>query len=869
MPGRGVKQLREDIARLPLRYHCNIDREMPEHCSAEVDGVALGIWMDDVSLYPAKHVAKVFPVEDSQRRDGTATKFPPMLESIEVSGEISEMLLMISDIISSSTEPEMLDSEMTEPDNENGDDESEYGDSEDTWHEDMTIMRCALVKRNCELAQSSDLWLLQDTQYMEYELESLIWTRIRIEDLIEAGIFSQMEADTWGLSVTKTLWMVFHLESGEGDYTLYLRQADHDIPPRDIVKNLVRKTQVLCVLEAYVRKNVFRMLENTVEYTGKLILERLPEISKYCSICGDKSVDIPSVKPFCCSNNLCQFQFMYVDLNGELEDMLLLEPDVVDVLIQLAYVAARNNALNPYPDCLDGLDSTSPKNSGEICDLLNKLPFVAELAKFAAVPNGLSTHLKTIDARLLPLLRWIVMSNTAHISHLEKQEQMIAGLGKTWLQFKMLISTPEKEHIFQQHKIAFEGKSIFAFHGSPLHNWHSILRTGLHFKNVVNGRAYGHGIYHAFDINTSIGYCGTRWHSGYNTNVDPKVALNWRKAAMDISLMLSVNEVILDPSCYVCDNPFLVVNDPEKVQTRYLVIQGYHEIPADPKKLSKPPKAGTKTKPSAPDTKLVESEIYPQAPVPGVKYNNPPAKYSIFNRANARVVVASGRNKQVPKESSNVWIPEDGFSISTAPTETHAKRKNVPLNRLELPHYASRPATKHLHQELSKLLKEKNAKDAVFQLDRARLDNLYEWTVYLTNFAPDLPLAQDLERLSLDHVEISIVFGDKTPLTPPFVRVVQPRFVAFSHGGGGHVTAGGSICTSFLTMEDWSPVYSISQVLIMVHSALSSVDPRPARIADKGCYNEREAMEAYVRVAATHGWRVPEGFNELFVKKSY
>jgi ubiquitin-conjugating enzyme E2 Q len=545
---------------------------------------------------------------------------------------------------------------------------------------------------------------------------------------------------------------------------------------------------------------------------------------------------------------------MYVDLNGELEDILLLEPDVVDVLIQLAYVAARNNALDPYPDCLDSLDSTSPKNSGEICDFLNKLPSVADLSKFAAVNNGLSTHLKTIDARLLPLLRWIVMSNTAHISRLEKQEQMIAGLGNEWLQFKMLISTPENENVFQQHKNTFEGKSIFAFHGSPLYNWHSILRTDLHFKNCAHGRAYGHGIYHAFDINTSIHYCGDAQRTGYNTGVDSKVLPNWRNAAMEISMMLSINEVILDPSCYVSDRPYLVVNEPEKVRTRYLVIQGYQRL-VEPPKQPPPPKVGTSKQPQL-DKKLVESEMYPDVPVPGVKYNNPPTKYNIYKYAD-----------YVRPPQSRICVPEDGFSISTVPMETLAKRKNVPLNRLELPHYASRTASKHLHQELSKLLKEKDAKDAIFQLDRARLDNLYKWTVYLTNFSPDLPLAQDLERLSLDHVEISIVFGDKTPLTPPFVRVVQPRFVAFSHGGGGHVTAGGSICTSFLTMEDWSPVYSISQVLIVVHSALSSVDPRPARIADKGCYNEREAMEAYVRVAATHGWRVPEGFKELFVKK--
>jgi hypothetical protein len=107
---------------------------------------------------------------------------------------------------------------------------------------------------------------------------------------------------------------------------VYIRQADHDAKPRDILKNLVRKNQVLCVLETYIHKTVLRVFDNTFLYVGKLVLERLGDIQKYCSICGDKSVDIPSLKPFCCENALCQHQFMYMDLNGELEDLLINEP---------------------------------------------------------------------------------------------------------------------------------------------------------------------------------------------------------------------------------------------------------------------------------------------------------------------------------------------------------------------------------------------------------------------------------------------------------------------------------------------------------------------------------------------------------------
>jgi hypothetical protein len=43
-------------------------------------------------------------------------------------------------------------------------------------------------------------------------------------------------------------------------------------------------------------------------------------------------------------------------------------------------------------------------------------------------------------------------------------------------------------------------------HGSSLENWHSITRSGLDFKVVKNGRAYGNGVYLAKYFHTSLGY---------------------------------------------------------------------------------------------------------------------------------------------------------------------------------------------------------------------------------------------------------------------------------------------------------------------------------------------------------------------------
>lgn len=64
---------------------------------------------------------------------------------------------------------------------------------------------------------------------------------------------------------------------------------------------------------------------------------------------------------------------------------------------------------------------------------------------------------------------------------------------------------------------------------------------------------------------------------------------------------------------------------------------------------------------------------------------------------------------------------------------------------------------------------------------------------------PDSPLMQDIKKLkvseNMDHILLHIVFDDKFPYSPPFVRVVKPVI------NGGYVTAGGAICMELLTPQ--------------------------------------------------------------------
>lgn len=89
------------------------------------------------------------------------------------------------------------------------------------------------------------------------------------------------------------------------------------------------------------------------------------------------------------------------------------------------------------------------------------------------------------------------------------------------------------------------GPSLFAFHGSPIANWHSIIREGLNFIQTLHGRAYGHGCYHSLHLATSMGYSASN-SSGVNLG-----SLIWPQSELKITSALSLNEIVNSPDEFV------------------------------------------------------------------------------------------------------------------------------------------------------------------------------------------------------------------------------------------------------------------------------------------------------------------------------
>lgn len=193
------------------------------------------------------------------------------------------------------------------------------------------------------------------------------------------------------------------------------------------------------------------------------------------------------------------------------------------------------------------------------------------------------------------------------------------------------------------------------------------------------------------------------------------------------------------------------------------------------------------------------------------------------------------------------------------------------LPKLPDPTSASSAALRTLTHEASEMTKIQTGSDLAalgWYIDFGKLTNLLHWIVELHSFDEELPLAQDMERKGCQSIVLEFRFGQGYPLSPPFVRVIRPRFLAFAEGGGGYVTAGGAICSELLTNTGWSPALSLEKVLLQVRLGLCDTE-RPARLNLRSSslsstdYGVLEAAEAYKRAASAHGWSVPTDFDSM------
>ncbi len=566
-----------------------------------------------------------------------------------------------------------------------------------------------------------------------------------------------------------------------------------------------------------------------------------------------------------------------------------------------------------YDQNFDDLDDAEKQNS--LCMLLDTLPSIIQMKDFLGTRNGKDVSLRAWPDRFSPaalgVLRWIIASNRSCIVQVDnidgesrKAEERVSGMSQ-WMQFRFAQGAPDKEQRFVSAVRETKGDStfptMFAWHGSPLHNWHGIVREGLHFQHTAHGRAFGNGVYHSLQVNTSLGYSGMHNFSSQFSEDGMCAFGTWPHSDLRISQAIALNEIVNAPEKYVSSNPHLVVAQLDWIQSRYLFVkcnvQGQKledKIPTqvygqDPKYT---PMGSNNERIVIPITAVSKSRRPVPKAVTAVKSGHKKAKVDAQSSMDMEEVVflsddTDAEDLEILFSDTEEALPKSHHSQQPQqPQQPPASRKTgkmkavidlftkvaevpktdfVPgtldyksLPLLEPPAYATSSASRQLQRELTGTLKVQDthpSHELGWYLNPELISNVYQWIIELHSFEPHLPLAKEMKSKGLKSIAMEMRFGKDYPMSPPFVRIIRPRFLSFMQGGGGHVTAGGALCMELLTNSGWSAVSNIESVLLQVRLAISSTDPKPARLEPGPIrdYGVGEAIEAYIRACQTHG----------------
>lgn len=270
------------------------------------------------------------------------------------------------------------------------------------------------------------------------------------------------------------------------------------------------------------------------------------------------------------------------------------------------------------------------------------------------------------------------------------------------------------------------------------------------------------------------------------------------------------------------------------------------------------------------------------------KNPNPPKKLKLFGGRSNPIPLDEDDADSVATDTEDLEIlfDEPPEAAATKPEPPKEKKREGPktdfipgkldfssLPIMPLPTYAVSGTTKHLMKEMQALIKVQEVTPLAelgWYIDSEKIENVYQWIVELHSFhtfevkGKPLPLAEDMKKQNVKSIVLEIRFNKDFPFTPPYVRVIRPRFLSLMQGGGGHIVMGGAMCMELLTNTGWSSVSSMESVLMQIRMAIAS-EPFARLDTHQGKldYSAGEAAAGYMRACQTHGWAIPPGFKEM------
>ncbi|KAF2860405.1 hypothetical protein K470DRAFT_258002 [Piedraia hortae CBS 480.64] len=562
---------------------------------------------------------------------------------------------------------------------------------------------------------------------------------------------------------------------------------------------------------------------------------------------------------------------------------IIFDTPTLEKHVKMTYFKRAAAKLAPYEVDFDQMNQTDKCKS--ISSLLRTLPSITAMQEYLRTnaPGGMLKRWTTrISPSVLTVLRWILATNRACIMEIgtaatgQQQEQIAGMVG--WKQFRIAMGAPDKEHRFAQEvnrtaqRLSLRYPTMFAFHGSPLFNWHMILRQGLNYLRISHGRTYGNGVYHARDAATSLTYCHGR------------TDITWPSSELQVQAALALNELVNAPNEFERNEPYYVVQHLDWIQVRYLFVRCGSDALRMPDNFQPNPVSYPQD-PSHTPIGLNGSISIPSITITSSCSHS--SKERISRWLNLKQIITRSRSLSA---SSDTTLPEDVALLKPDPDslppsqpQPHPNSKTdfIPgtldlstLPILPLPTYASPQTTKQLMRQiqiLNKLQSESpSLGDLGWYMDTTNLNNVYQWIVELHSFHlldPNLALVKDMSSAGIRSIVLELRFNKDYPWSPPYIRVIRPRLLPLAQGGGGHVVIGGALCMELLTNSGWSSAMSMESVLMQVRMAIASHPPARLdyRVAGSD-YGVKEAAEGYLRSCETHGWAVPQGFREMALR---
>lgn len=387
------------------------------------------------------------------------------------------------------------------------------------------------------------------------------------------------------------------IESYEYDYSTNLQQNSHMTYKSSAIKDSILVSPVKATSMKYNPHTTEILFENARQTcplaTGQWIIMRTdtdPDTALHCRV-----VDVsyyPSVRvsqPVSPAKADAQTDPYPQILYKQQQTSLLSsshEKDLSPHKNELPKNEFRSASFYVYDQNFDDLSEEQKRRL--IVALLDVLPSVQEMRKYISrkSQSPLSTWVDRLSPAMLGVLRWIIASNRACILQVDSEEDAtqirrvedrLYGMAG-FAQFRFAMGAPDKERRFIQavrvttQRLGLKYPTLFAWHGSPLQNWHSIIREGLHFNETMNGRAYGDGVYHSPHVGTSLGYSNFGNAAAY-----------WPSSELKIQQALALNEIVNAPQEYVSQSPHYVVAQLDWIQTRYLFVKTRSNSVPDPK----------------------------------------------------------------------------------------------------------------------------------------------------------------------------------------------------------------------------------------------------------------------------------------------